>query len=325
MPDNETELALTVVITVVSGRESVRRNLTALYPQVDFVDSEIIVPFDKWSYDVGSLAAEFPKVRFHFINNLGLAASANISAHQHRLYDRRRAVGLHLARGRIVAMTEDHAQPAEDWCRQILLAHQQPYAVIGGAIENSIELPLNWALYYCDFGRYGLPFASGEVDYVSDTNVSYKRPALMAVCDVWREIYHETTVHRAMNESGIKLFLDKRIIVRQLRPPLSLNAAMRERIAWGRIFAETRVETFSPRRRFMFVAGTIFLPALLLARVTGNMRRQRRTWREMGRVLPLALLLLLAWSLGELIGYVSGVPRAQADAPEVTARRDICC
>ncbi len=26
------------------------------------------------------------------------------------------------------------------------------YAAIGGAIENGINRPLNWAVYYCDFG-----------------------------------------------------------------------------------------------------------------------------------------------------------------------------
>lgn len=324
MVDKETELTLTILLAVVGGKESARRCLTALYPQVNFVDAEIIVPFDKWSHDVGSLAAEFPEVRFHFIEDLGLAASANISAHQHRLYDRRRAVGLQLSRGRIIALTEDHAQPAEDWCRQILLAHQQPYAVIGGAIENGVDLPLNRALYYCDFGRYGRPFKSGEVGYVSDINVAYKRQALLAVCDVWREAYHETTVHWALRALGVKLFLDERMLVYQHRPPLTLGQVMRERIAWGRVFAETRANELSGWRRFMFAAGTILLPPLLLVRVIRHMRRQQRNLREMASVLPLALLLAVGWSLGELIGYLMGEPHPQAGDLKVTASANIC-
>jgi hypothetical protein len=311
MPINEQYLTLTVLLTVVSGKEALRRCLKVLCPQMDFNDGEIIVPFDKWSSEVGSLASEFPEVTFHFIEDLGLAVSAGISAHQHRLYDRRRAVGLRLSRGRIIAMTEDHAQPAEDWCRQILEAHQKSYAVIGGAIENGVDRPLNWAWYYCDFGRYGRPFTNGETEYVSDINVAYKREFLETVRDVWHEAYHETTVHWAILESGNKLYLNDKMVVFQHRPPLSFADAMRERIDWGRIFAETRANKMGIPQRLMFAAGTIFLPPLLLGRVIKNMFRQNRTLQQTAKVLPLTLLLLIGWSWGELIGYLIGEPQAQ--------------
>jgi hypothetical protein len=99
---------------------------------------------------------------------------------------RRSAVGLQLARGQIIAMTEDHAVPAADWIREIRAAHERPYAVIGGAIENAVDRPLNWALYYCDFGRNGRPMPAGEAESVSDVNVSYKREALNSIRDVRR-------------------------------------------------------------------------------------------------------------------------------------------
>ena len=323
MPNNDTELTLTVVVTVVSGKEAMHHCLTALYPQVNFADAEIIVPFDKWSQDVGSFVSEFPEVSFHYIEDLGLAASEDISAHQHRLYDRRRAVGLQLARGRIIAMTEDHATPAENWCQQILSAHEQPYEVIGGAIENGVDNPLNRAWYYCDFGRYGRPFTSGEVNYVSDVNVAYKRHALMTVWDVWREAYHETTVHWALRTRGMKLFLDERMLVYQQRPRLTLGKVFRERIAWGRVFAETRVNACSIWKRFMFIVGAMLLPPLLFVRVIRHMLRQKRTLRQMATTLPLVFLLLLGWSFGELVGYVMGEPHAQTNNTKVAAQAHI--
>jgi hypothetical protein len=314
--NTESELELTVLLTVVSGEEAVREHLTVLTKQIDFEKAEIIVPFDKWSSNVGSLVSEFPAVRFHFIEDLGFACDDLISAHHHRLYDRRRAVGLRLSKGRIVAMTEDHARPADDWVRQIVAAHEQPYDVIGGAVENGVDLPLNRAWYYCDFGRYGRPFEPGEVSFVSDVNLAYKRSALMATYDLWHEFYQETTVHWAMLSRGKKLFLDDRPVVFQMRPRLKFGQAMKERVSWGRVFAETRANNLTPFYRFGFSLGTIFLPLIMFSRVFKNMRRQRQTVKTIFSTLPIAFVLLLAWSVGEFLGYFVGEPRRIRRASE---------
>lgn len=294
---------------MVSGKKSLSRCLAALLPQVDFDRFEIIVPFDRWSEEIGELAEVFPRVHFHFIEDVGLAAAEKISAREHRLYDRRRAVGLALARGEIIAMTEDHAVPADDWCEQILKLHRKPYGVIGGAIENRIDRPLNWAWYYCDFGRFGKPLASGESEYVSDVNVAYKRETIISVRDVWDLAFHEMAVHYALRERGTKLILDERMTVYQERPRMSLAAVLRERVEWGRVFAEPRVNYLNLLQRLIYTAGTAGLPLLLWYRVLKNMIRQKSPLRRLATTLPLALLLSIGWSLGEMLGYLSGEPQ----------------
>ncbi|NOT48009.1 MAG: hypothetical protein HOP17_09730 [Acidobacteria bacterium] len=308
MQNTETELELTVLLAVVSGEQAVRENLTALTRQIDFEKAEIIVPFDKWSSGVGTLVLEFPGVRFHYIDDLGFAEDESISVHQHRLYDRRRAVGLMLSRGRIVAMTEDHALPAEDWVKQIVAVHEQPYDVIGGAVENGLDRPLNWAWYYCDFGRYGRPFDRGEVLFVSDVNLSYKRSALTATYDLWHEFYQEAAVHWAMLARGGQLFLDDRPVVFQMRPRLKFGQAMRERVNWGRVFAETRANNLTNLYRFLFSIGTLLLPLIMSSRVLGHMRRQGQTLITMITTLPIAFLFLVGWSAGEFLGYLLATP-----------------
>lgn len=318
MTADKSEIRLTIIVAVVSGKDSLRRCLKILCRQTDFSKDEILVPFDKWSRQTGELAPEFPDICFYYIENLGIAANENISAHQHRLYDRRRAAGLRIAGGRIVAMTEDHALPADDWCRQILEAHDQSgLAAIGGAIENAADAPLNWAWYFCDFGRYGKPFEKKAVQYVSDVNVSYKRDRLSAIRDDWNEAYHETIVHRKLIECGAQLALDEKIIVYQNRPPLSLTEALRERINWGRIFAETRAANINFPQRALYAAGTVFLPPLLLFRAVRNMRRQKRTVYQTAKILPLIFFLLAGWSFGEFLGYIAKEPKNAAQ----TARK----
>lgn len=305
----EPEFAVSVLITVVGGAECVRRCLLALRPQLKRIAGEIIVPYDLWSKPIGELEVEFPEVRFHFITELGAAANANIPAHQHRLYDLRRAVGLSLARGRLIAMTEDLAIPADDWLCQILAVHRQhPHGVIGGSIDNAIDSPMNWALYYCDHGRYGSPLPAREAEYVSDINISYKREALESIREVWREAYHETTVHWALRDRGVALRLDPALKVYKHRPPISFLRAIRERAEWGRIFAETRVAAIGLWQRIYFAVFSPLLPALLLARAFKHMLRQRRTLVQLAMILPLVIALLAGWSWGELIGYVCGEP-----------------
>lgn len=301
-------LKLTIIVTVVSGKDSMNNCLKALYPQVDFNNAEIIVPYDKWAENISELASEFPKVQFHFMEDLGLAEDKEVASHEHRLYDRRRAIGLRLAGGKIIAMTEDHATPSSNWVEQILLAHNQPYQIIGGAIENGTDCPLNWAWYYCDFGRYGRPFPARKINYVSDVNVSYKKEALDSVREVWYEAYRETILHWTLQERGADLILNEDVVVYQQRPKISLLNAMRERIAWGRVFAETRVAVCSLSRRLVYAVGALLLPPLLLFRVFRNMSRQKRTFKQIIQTLPIAFLLLIGWSLGELFGYVSGMP-----------------
>lgn len=300
--------SLSIVITVVSGKLALRRCLSALSPQARAFDAEIIVPYDKWSLDVGELKNEFPEVNFHLITNLGKAAKDDVSSHQHRLYDRRRAVGLNLSRGHLVAMTEDHAVPAPDWVKQILAVHKQPFEVIGGAIDNAVDHPLNWALYYCDFGRYGNPLPESEADYVSDVNVTYKRAALESVRNLWAEAYQETIVHWALKNQGVSLRLDPRLTVYQHRPEIGFRRAFRERIEWGRVFAETRVAMASIWQRVFLAFMTPLLPPLLLRRLFKHARRQKRTAKQMAVILPVAAALLIGWACGEFAGYVRGAP-----------------
>lgn len=306
---NEREVLLSVVVTVVGGKESLTDHLAQLCRQIDFGNSEVIVPYDKWSAEVGELNATFPLVKFHFIEDLGPAESREISAHQHRLYDRRRSAGLMLSRGRIIAMTEDHALPAEDWVEQVVAAHEQPYPVIGGAVENGVDAVINRAVYFCDFGRYGRPFEPGPVNYVSDVNLAYKRDALESTRPLWQDAYHETTVHWAMLANGQTLYLDDRPVVYQRRRKLTLWNAIGERIQWGRVFAETRADKFGRLLRVIYAAGSPLLPPLMLYRGFRHMWRQKLTAGRMVSTLPVAFILLCGWSCGEFVGYFAKAPK----------------
>jgi len=303
---------LSVVIAVATGGLHVDQCLEALEHQRDAPSLEIIVPVDGGlpASDVARWRERFPAVRISTLTTPG-ASTGGDPGPRHLRTDMRRAAGLAAASAPIVALTEDHARPAPDWCRSIVRAHAAlPHPAIGGAIDNASPQLLARAVHLCDFGRYQRPLPSGPADFVSDVNVSYKRNALESVRAHWRDGYHEPAVHQALRAQGGLLWLDPSIVVEQRRGRLALLPCLRERVAWGRLYAGKRCAALSPNRRAILVLLAPLLPALLLARqVRGAWTRRRG---GLAYTLPLVSILLCAWSLGEAVGYWTGRPVARS-------------
>jgi hypothetical protein len=292
----------------VDGGATLERCLTALAAQTDPPPLEILVPHDDSVSGIAPLAARFPSVRFLPLGHLPTRYPAASPGGQHELFDRRRSGGLLAATGDLVAILEDRGAPSADWARTAVRLHAaMPHAVIGGAVDNSRDRTLNWAVFFCDFGRYQPPLEAGPRDYVTDVNVCYKRRALEATRALWSERYHETTVHWQIQRSGETLYLTPELVVSQAREGLRLGALLRERVSWGRLFAYTRARERSAGARLALAVLAPALPFLLIARQL-RLQLGKRTLGRWVVAAPAAFLLLAAWSAGELAGYVTGEP-----------------
>jgi hypothetical protein len=190
----------------------------------------------------------------------------------------------------------------------VVKEHAQSYAAIGGAMENGIDRALNWAVYFGDFGRYQNPIPRGPSPYVSDANVCYKRAALDRVKDAWPDSYNEARVHGALMERGEVLALSPDVAVWQHRLDLHLGPVLVERYVWGRSFAATRVARVPASRRVIYAVLCPVLPFVLLLRQWQNVLRTKRNQGAFLKALRLTALLDVAWSWGELVGYVTGRP-----------------
>jgi hypothetical protein len=226
------------VVTVVDGGATLEGCLDALAAQRDPPELEVLVPRDPTLPDLSSLVARYGE-RFRIVEMepVSTERAPHTHAGQHELYDRRRSRGLAAARGELVAILEDRSRPVPEWAAIADRLHAAAPAVIGGAIANGIDRMLNWAVYFCDFGRYEPPIAPGPAPWVSDVNVVYKRRALEATRELWAERYHETTVHWALLRAGETLYLSPEPLVHQHRAGLRLGELLRERFHWGRLFA----------------------------------------------------------------------------------------
>jgi hypothetical protein len=300
---------LSVIIAIVcdtmrsrSDATYLEATLEALVRQADVPPMEVLVPYHADIQGMEKVQSRFPEVQFLMADRLQ-TYSPGAPGREH--HDELRALGLAAARGAIVAMVEDHGRPDPHWCRNIVKAYQDGYAGVGGAIENGVDRPLNWAVYFCDFGRYQNPVPPGETSMISDANASYRREALEAVRSVWEHSFHQTVVNGAIVGHGGKLGIFPDIVVYQHREGLGLGEALGERFVWGRSYAASRCRWMSGIARAARAVLSPVLPFVLVLRMAANVVRKGRLRQQFVGALPFIVLLAAAWSLGEMAGYVS--------------------
>ena len=305
-----TEPRLSVLLTVVDGGEALRRCLRALLSQQHAPAMEILIPYDSTVNTVPSIVDEVRRdgheIRALDLGQLETTRPARSHGGQHELIDRRRTAGLTASRAGIVAILEDRGVPRLDWAATAMRLHAElPHEVIGGAIENGRPGTLNWAVYFCDFGRYQRPFRAGPRRYISDTNVVYKRSALERTRGIWKTRYHEPLVHWALERNGASLFLSPDLVVDQIRDDLSLMKLLDERLAWGRLFGAIRAGETSRVKRVVRLVCSPLVPLVLFLRIVRDQLAKRAALGRLVRAAPATIMLLTAWAIGEAAGTLT--------------------
>ena len=90
-----------------------------------------------------------------------------------------------------------------------------------------------------------------------------------------------------------------------MRRHVRLRDAVYERYVFGRLFGCTRLANATPKMRLAYKLFAPALPPLLLGRMLGKAARSPQLRRHMVRgIVPLQLM-VLSWSLGEWLGYLT--------------------
>lgn len=298
---NEPEIS--VVMTIVDGGETLAQCLAALAAQEGAAGMEVLIPFDA-SQPVDKATQE-RFAAFRFMDLGRLRDDPRNPFEEHEFYDRRRAAGLKAARAPLVAILEDRGRPARDWASAMIAAHRaNPDGVIGGAVECAPTDLRRWAIFFVDFGRYQAPFDSTRPEYVTDTNICYKRAALDATEHLWRTAYQESEVNWALRDKGAGLLLTPQPVTVQHRGRVTLGRMIAERFHWGRVYGQQRARGAAFGARLKWIISAPLVPLALYGR---HLMRQRRLKRHVGKYLaatPYILLLLVFWSIGETVGYL---------------------
>ncbi len=283
---------LSIVIAAWNDARSLRDCLCSLREQVGAEDEVIVVS----NYDDG--IQEMIKRQLPFVQQVRLHEAATVLD--------LRADGVQSSSGKIVALLEDICTFGESWCAEIKKAHELPYAVVGGTIENSSrQSPLDWAVYFYDYGKYMLPERARVVTTLSGANVSYKRGALEEVAPVYHDGFYENFIHDELQRRGHTLYLMPSAVVYHNKN-YSMKDALTQSYHHARAFAAKRAFKVPLAQRALLIIASLALPVLLPSRVVVGILRKGRHLKELMKSLPYLLLLLTGWSYGEFCGYMYG-------------------
>ncbi len=296
---------LSIVIGANNARSTIRECLTVLQNQLTGGEVEIIVVDNSTDGATEIVSKQFPGVR--------LIRSPE-SAFIPELWE----IGINHSMGEIVALTTAHCVPKENWLAEISQAHDSFYPGIGGAIEIEESSGwIDWAVYFCRYSRYMLPFAKERVTDFAADNASYKRWALESCREQRRKGFWEPFIHAELIRAGYELLLSPEIVVYHKRS-FSLPGFMEQRFWHGRQFGSERTANLSLIKRLIYIMAAPLIPVLFLWRI---IRRALAKKRHIGKLLlcsPLLILFLLCWATGEASGYL--YPQKETGKPLVEAR-----
>ena len=289
MPIDQTRLS--VVIGSQNARLSIRECLSELETQRPIADIEIIVADNSTDGTAEIVRAEFPNV---------ILLKCPSSYFVPQLWED----GINKSRGEIVALLTANCIPWRDWVTSILTAHKDPSPGIGGAIENDGSGGLiGWAVYFCRYSPFMLPFSERIVRDIPGDNASYKRWALDRCKQVRRNGFWEPVIHSELRKDGYQVLLKPTIVVYQ-RLISTFRIFLRQRFWHGRQFGSTRASYLPRGKRIVYILFSPMIPGIFLIRITRRLLMKKRHFTQFFLSLPILIMFLLSWSLGELSGYL---------------------
>lgn len=215
--------------------------------------------------------------------------------------------GYSLARGQIVATTEDHCIVPSDWGQRMLRAHIEwpAAAAVGGAVENgSTDRLIDWASCFVNGVRLMPPLRRGPTPVnVGHANVSYKRRALDHVDDHQGlgvvDVLHQITLRR----EGVQAYQDDGIRVSHVQS-LGIRSTTAMHFHAGRTVAGFRRSQMN-LVQWLRVAGLAVAPLARFGRIV-NIGWSKPYRSKLVASAPWMLWLLFAQAVGQLFGYIGG-------------------
>jgi glycosyltransferase involved in cell wall biosynthesis len=287
---------ISVVIASYNSKTTIEECLRSLANQRTSNPYEVIV-VDSSHDGTGDLVKnKFPEVRLRVFPNRKYVGTA-------------RNLGIAIARGDIIALTDADCTVEKNWIEEISKAHLSRHLAIGGAIANgNPQNWIGWAAYFCEFTAWMPIHSAGWKEDIAGANMSYKREVFEQFGKFIEGTYcSDTEFHWRLRQEGHRLRFEPSILVshQNITNLIELN---RHEYQHGKNFATVRVrgKKFSRGKRLVYVLLSPFLPIkLFLERGLKTLKNPFYLFRFI-KSFPLLFVALLFWSLGEVIGYIRG-------------------
>jgi len=287
---------LSVIIASYNSRKTIEDCLRSLESQATTNDFEIIVVDSSMDETAKLIEKRFPKLKLYRFSERKFAGGA-------------RNIGISVAKGNIIAFIDADCRAEENWCEEILRAHESPFSAIGGAIANANpESYVGWAAYFCEFSQWMPERQSRSMDDIAGANMSYKKKVFDKYGDFIEGTYcSDTELHWRIGRDGHRLRFVPSILISHHNID-SLRRFLRHEFYHGQCFALVRVRTmnFSRLRRLAYVVFSPLISVKLFLKVALNNIKNRIYLAQFLRASPLVMIGLIYWSLGEASEYARG-------------------
>ncbi len=284
---------LSVIIPSVNGLPTIADCLTALGRQQCDFDFEIIVVDRTQDETAEYIREHFPRVKL-------------IKLAEPRGIPEMRAIAMAQASGDFLVITEDHCIAPENWLAEIIKAHESGYPVIGGAVENGSPARLiDWAVFLCEYSGFMPPIAAGETEFITGNNTSYQRSVIEQVDESLKRDYWEYFLQAELKRMDVK-FLSVPSLVISHKKEFGFFYFLSQRFHYSRSFAAMRKQKLTVAEQISYLFYTPVLPFHLIWRIARNVKRKKRNRKEFFLSLPLLLIFMGSYALGELAGQLFG-------------------
>jgi glycosyltransferase involved in cell wall biosynthesis len=282
-----------VIVPSVTGLPIVAECLECLLHQEGAAQAEILVVDRCGETTRTILRSRFPQVQV-------IAAEGRTSL------PALRAMGIERAKGRIVALLEDHCLVQPGWLRAIEQAFNAGYRVVGGPVENGgTDRVVDWAAFFCEYARFCGPLPRGIVAEIPANNAAFDRQLLEQLQSELRAEVWEPVWLARLRQWQVAFYCAPDMVVLH-KISFRYRDFLAQRYHYSRSFAGMRLANAASWKKIAYAAATLFLPVLLLARLTMTVARKRRHWARFVCSLPVLLTFLATWAVGEGVGAVRG-------------------
>jgi predicted dehydrogenase len=300
------EFPMTVISSTTLGYRAIRTTVAHLRRQTAASRIELVMV----GPSVESLAAPDEELS-------GFGAVVRVGVGPVRSIAHANAAGLRRARGRVVALSEDHCFPEPEWAEALLRAHEGEWSIVGPVMRNGNPRSMvSEADFVIGYGPWMAPMGPEEMEFLPGHNSSYKRDELLALGGrLERLMEAETVLHMEWSAQGKRLRVEPAATARHVNYSL-WRSWIQVQVLAGRLFGGLRAETWPRRRRLFYAAASPLIPAVRLWRSAKEFTRPGRSIWRLLRMLPALALGLTLDGFGQCLGYLLG----PGDAMERLAR-----
>jgi glycosyltransferase involved in cell wall biosynthesis len=291
--DKSGHAKVSVIIASYNARKTIGECLASLHKQATEAEFEIIVVDSSTDGTADLVRRIFPQVRVFYFAERKFCGDA-------------RNFGVSVARGEIVAFIDADCTADPGWVGAIRTAHRSPDPAIGGAIANgNPESHIGWAAYFCEFSQWMPNVPPQRMTDIACANMSYKKGLFEKFGRFIEGTYcSDTEFHWRLGREGYSLRFEPLIEIAHHNID-NFGKFLRHEYQHGRFFAQvrTRSQGFSMGRRYAYVLLSPFIPIKLIWGISARVLANSIYLAAFLKSIPLLVLGIFAWSLGECRGY----------------------